>query len=207
MGQGKCSQDPLLLSHNVAPEPGGDDDLALAHPLVMHSAPPAPKRLLDQGGKLDHALLALPLQVKELGTARVSAGAPSGDRDPRPGATSGGCGIAQEPPGWARGCRRGRGTRGAGTRSEKVRPCPTWQPNCPTAGSPPCPRSPFPGLTLRGERMKILVWPNASSSAGNARSASSTSAPSLHRGGRRGRSQPRSPWTGEGAARRAHVLS
>lgn len=44
--------------------------------------------------------------------------------------------------------------------------------------------------------MKILVWPNASSSAGNCRPAVSTSAPSLHHGrDETGQSPPGSPLT------------
>lgn len=68
------------------------------------------------------------------------------------------------------------------------------------------PHSPIPGLTVCGERMKILVWPNASSSGGNASSASSTSAPSLHHGKRRGWSEPLQT-LGQGAARHVHGLA
>lgn len=198
-GLGKHGWDPP--SHHVAPEPGGDDDLALAHQLVPGPAPPAPKRLLDEGGELFHALLAPLLQVEELGTARASAGVPSGDGDPQPGAAAS-PGSSQDGLGAA---REARGPVGQGDlwgwHPLWVRPCPPLAARAPHSsgwGS----RSPIPGLTVRGERMKILVWPNASSSRGNARSASSTSAPSLHRSGGQGWSEPGSPWTG-GATGRA----
>lgn len=76
-GQGKHS---LACPHPVATEPGRDEDLALAHQLVLGPAAPAPKRLLDEGGELGHALLALPLQVEELGTTMASAGSLSSSR-------------------------------------------------------------------------------------------------------------------------------
>lgn len=88
-GQGKHGQD-LPCPHPVATEPGRDEDLALAHQLVLGPAPPAPKRFLDEGGELGHTFLALPLQVKELGTTTTSAVSLSSSR---------GFGITQELPG------------------------------------------------------------------------------------------------------------
>lgn len=95
--------------HHVSPEPGGDDDLALAHQLVLGPAPPAPKYLLDEGGQLGHALLPPPFQVEELGTAKASAGCRAGTGTPswepwhRPGAPRMGSGppmVSGDPWGW-----------------------------------------------------------------------------------------------------------
>lgn len=76
--------------HPVATEPGRDEDLALAHQLVLGPAPPAPKHLLDEGGELGHALLAPPLQVEQLGTTMAITGSLSSSR---------GCSNTQELPG------------------------------------------------------------------------------------------------------------
>lgn len=76
MGRESTAGTCPLLTHPVATVPGRDEDLALAHQLVLGPAPPAPKHLLDEGGKLGHALLAPPLQVEELGTTMASSEQP-----------------------------------------------------------------------------------------------------------------------------------
>lgn len=63
-GRVQHSQDPP--PHRVAAEPCGDEDLALAHLLVLLPAAPTAERRLDEGGQLCHALLAPLLQVEEL---------------------------------------------------------------------------------------------------------------------------------------------
>lgn len=129
MGRVQCSQDPCLPPpHRMAPEPGGDDDLALAHQLVLGPAPPTPKHLLDEGGELTYALLAPLLQVEELQRVRASC------RESLGAAT-----LLRSPLNALGAHSRVRGLWGRSPPC--IRPCPAL-------GS---------GLTVRGERMKILV--------------------------------------------------
>lgn len=59
--------------YRVAPKPGGDDDLALAHQLVVGAAAPAPVGLLYERGQLLQSQAPLLFQVEQLW--RVEGGA------------------------------------------------------------------------------------------------------------------------------------
>lgn len=60
--------------HLVAPKPSRDEDLTLAHLLVVRPAAPAPVNLLNEGGQLLKLQTPLLLQVEKLWEGEAKRG-------------------------------------------------------------------------------------------------------------------------------------